>query len=156
MSETINYPATYRAPIFRRIASAAHVLFITLLAFFGRAHLENSSSSIVWAFAVVGLIFIVVWKFNDSSRIITLHTDRIEQKSWFSTKTWRRDEAAGIWYGLFGSFRLVRKYNKGDYFIIPAGIYRDATWNDWLRDVPEANIKPLFPRIFRKHRAHQS
>jgi len=133
MAENIHYPTTYRASIFRR---------------FGRAHLDKSSSKITWILAIAGLTAIIIYFLNESSSYITLFDDRIEKKSWFGTKIWRRDEAAGLWYGLFGGFKLVRKYNKGDYFIIPPGIKRDATWHDWLKDVPEGEIKPSYPRIF--------
>lgn len=152
MAETIHYPATYRAPPFRRLTSVSRAIVIVLLGFFGRAHLDKSSSKIIWAVAIAVLFLIITYFLNESSSYVTLFEDRIEKKSWFGTKTWRRDEAAGLWYGLFGGFKLVRKYNRGDYFIIPPGIKRDATWSDWLKDVPQGEIKPLYPRIFSKRR----
>ena len=107
------------------------------LSFFGRAQLDLSSSKSIWIFAIIMLIVVIVSKFNDNSSFIVLYADRIEKKSWFDTKVWRRDEVANLSLHSFGKFCLVRKYNKGDYFFIPAGIERDPTWNDWLRDVPE-------------------
>lgn len=137
MVEPIYYPATYRASTVRRLLAVSHVAILLFLGFLGRAQLDLSSSKIIWIFAIVGLTIAIIWKFNESSSLIILHADRIEKKSWFGTKTWQRDEVASLSLYSFGEFRLIRKYNKGDYFFIPAGIKRDATWSDWLRGVPE-------------------
>lgn len=143
MAKIIHYPVTYQASIFRRLTSVARAIVIVFLGFFGRAHLDKSSSKITWALAITGLIAVIIYFLNDSSSYVTLFEDRIEKKSWFGTKIWRRDEAVGLWYGLFGGFKLVRKYNKGDYFIIPPGIERDATWRDWLKYVPEGGNQAI-------------
>ena len=139
MIEPIYYPATYQAPIIRRLLSVSHIVLFLVLSFFGRAQLDLSSSKAIWIFAIIMLVAVAISKFDDSSSFIVLYADRIEKKSWFDTKIWRRDEVANLSLHSFGKFRLVRKYNKGDYFFIPAGIKRDATWNDWLRGVPEVS-----------------
>lgn len=139
MVEPIHYPATYRAPIIRRLLSVSHVVFFLVLSFFGRAQLDLSSSKAVWGFAIVVLVAVMISKLNESSSFIVLHADRIEKRSWFDTQVWRRDDVANLSLHSFGEFRLVRKYNKGEYFFIPAGIKRDSTWNDWLGGVPEAS-----------------
>lgn len=137
------YPATYRVPKLKVVTSVLFVIILMLLALSGCAHIDSISSIDVRIFAGICLVFVALSRVNDSSSRITLYADRVEKKTWFSTKTWRRDEVGGLWFNKSGDFRLVRKYNKGNYAIIPAGIKRDETWNDWLRDVPDTEIKSL-------------
>ena len=147
------YPATYRAPKLKVVTSVLSVIILMLLALFGRAHIDSISSIGVRIFAGICLAFVTLSRMNDSSSRITLYADRIEKKTWFSTKTWRRNDVAGLWFNKSGDFRLFRKCNKEDYFIIPAGIRRDETWDDWLKDVPDTEIKSLNFRFFSKSKA---
>lgn len=155
LGQSAHYPATYRASMFRRMRSILRDVILFLLAIFGRGHIDKHGTKGLWIFALVCMVAVIFLRINESSSRITLYDDRIEKKTWFSKKVWRRDEAVGLWFNLFSGFKLVRKYNKGDYFVVPAGIERDATWDDWLRDVPEADIKPSYPRflqIWKQHR----
>ena len=137
MLETINYPATYQAPIIRRMIAVFHMIIVLGLAIFGRGQMDSSSSKAIWAIVITGLIVAIILKYDDVSSYITLYPDHIEKKSILIKRICRRNEVVGFWADSFGGFCLVRKYNIKGYFIVPAGIKRDATWRDWLRDAPE-------------------
>lgn len=118
------------------------VSVLMLLAFFGRVHLSLSSPAWEWIFALFALGLVLFNRLNEGMCCVTLYDDHIEKRTWLGKQTWRREDVARILPGQYGGFWLSHRHNGGYYFMVPAGIERDAAWDAWLAHVPKYASKP--------------
>ena len=141
-SDVHGLPASYQAPLVKRLLPMLWVAPLYVLAMFGRAHLNAKSPTWLWLAAIAGFILLVTTSLSAGFCKVTLYADRIERKTWFGVKTMKRSEIGKIRERDHGLSMLCYKYNQGDGIMLPKGIGGDAVWKAWMASLkPNANQK---------------
>ncbi len=132
------YPSTYRMPVWKGGLKILGIMFLYLLGVLGKTHIIDRGVSnwvLIWiAVLAIGLVLIFI---NTFFAKITLYSDRIERQTWFSKKTMRRDDVAGMrrgggLLGLSKAILLVSKSSPYERFFLQGGLKTDAAWDAWM------------------------